>query len=117
MGGRISWVPRQPAEQVRPEWWPEERTEAGALGRGVVWTTRWGVGCRRGGRTRNQARDTGALGPGWWLLCVDALFPQRCSLTCIHRVPTLSQKLFQAPGWPQARAQGAAGLVQAWMWE
>lgn len=74
----------------------------------------YGLQERRGGWTRNQARDTGALGPVWWLLCVDVLFPER---RCIHRVPTLSQKLFQAPRWPQPRAQGAAGLVQAWMWE
>lgn len=62
MGGRISWVPRQPVEQVRPEWWPEERTEAGALGR------RGGMGHPMGNglqeRRPDQETGKGHRGPG-----------------------------------------------------
>lgn len=117
MGGRISWVPRKPAEQGRPERWPEERTEAGALGRRGGMGHPMGNGLQERRPDQETGKGHGALGPVWWLPCVDVLFPERCSLTCIHRVPTLSQKLFQAPEWPQPRAQGAAGLIQAWMWE
>lgn len=78
----------------------EERTEAwpGRWPTGVVQeapsSTTWGMGCR----TRDQATDAGALGPGWGFQRREVLFPEHPSLTCIHPAPTLVQELFQALG-------------------